>query len=77
MNERIRELAEQCYYEDTECSTWSLNNRHFDYNKFAELIVNECMNHMIATDFNDVNGSHNAAIQAAADELMEHFGIGE
>ena len=33
MNERIRELAEQCY-ED--------NSTQIDVNKFAELIVKEC-----------------------------------
>lgn len=36
MNERIRELANQCW-------DMRLDGRHFDQEKFAELIVQECM----------------------------------
>lgn len=35
MNERIRELANQCWDE-------RLDGMHFDQEKFAELIVREC-----------------------------------
>jgi hypothetical protein len=37
MNQRIEELAEQCYVE-----TGSEYTNHFAYWKFAELIVREC-----------------------------------
>ncbi len=37
MNERIEEFAKQCYVK-----TGSLHTDHFEYWKFAELIVQEC-----------------------------------
>ena len=37
MNERIKELAEQCWDQ-------RLDGRHFDQEMFAELIVKECAN---------------------------------
>ena len=41
MNERIRELAEQCYEHDP---SWTgVGQRIFNKEKFAELIVWECM----------------------------------
>ncbi len=38
MNERIKELAQQCWKERPE------GQLHFDNEKFAELIVKECAN---------------------------------
>ena len=38
MNERIRELAEDCYNE--------FYNIHIDLEKFAELIVKSCLDNM-------------------------------
>ena len=37
MNERIRELEQQCVYWDADAETYE-----FDREKFAELIVREC-----------------------------------
>ena len=38
MNERIRELAEQCYHRYSE--------HNIDLEKFAQLIVKECMSYL-------------------------------
>ena len=46
MNERIRELAEQSYKEVIETNDYNgsaYTVREFDKDKFAELIVQECM----------------------------------
>ena len=41
MNERIKELAEQCYEHD---QSWTgVGQRIFNKEKFAELIVAECL----------------------------------
>ena len=41
MNKRIKELAEQCYEHD---QSWTgVGQRIFNKEKFAELIVRECM----------------------------------
>jgi hypothetical protein len=65
MKERIRELAEQAglnapYGSDHE------GLRDFDYRKFAELIVQECLS--IA----DRRGAYNVM-----DDIIEHFGVEE
>lgn len=44
MNERIRELAKQCT-SWSEGSTWT-SREVFDKEKFAELIVRECVLHL-------------------------------
>ena len=38
MNERIKELWEQC-----KTTNWSIDNPEYDHEKFAELIVKETM----------------------------------
>jgi len=44
MNERIRELAEQCWEARKYGPPW------FEYEKFAELIVRECANYAFSDD---------------------------
>jgi hypothetical protein len=44
MNERIKELAKQCWEERTE------GQLHFDNEKFAELIVRECAGQCLSDD---------------------------
>jgi hypothetical protein len=72
MNERIKQLALECYSPYT----------NFDYKKFAELIVQECMkvavfkdSGMIATA--DVAGYMAAGRSTAARMIKEHFGVEE
>ena len=62
MNERIRELADQCYHRYSEYN--------IDLDKFAELIVRECIN---------------VAMRSVSDDepkeawylIQEHFGVEE
>jgi hypothetical protein len=62
MNERIRELVEQCHHRYSE--------HHIDLEKFAELIVKECVT---------------VAMRAVSDDepkeawylIKEHFGVEE
>jgi hypothetical protein len=65
MNERIKELAEQCT-SWSEGSTWT-SREVFDKEKFAELIVKECI---------DVVGKATASPNGYQ-ALMKHFGVEE
>ena len=65
MNERIKELVEQA----TECYS-NGQERTFDKEKFAELIVRECAN--VANSGIDPAESH-----LIGDDILEHFGVEE
>jgi hypothetical protein len=72
MNKRIQELAEQCttIYNST---TFPVD-KDFDYEKFAELIVKEC----IDVCANGWQGEFTAAgISQCVSDLREHFGVTE
>ena len=61
MNKRIFELAEQCWDQ-------RLDGRHFDQEKFAELIVEECAN---VADENYIHrGSRTCGLA-----IRLHFGV--
>ena len=60
MNQRIRELAEQCWDQ-------RLDGRHFDREMFAELIIDECANWI-----NENVGMINEDARA---DLHKHFGV--
>jgi hypothetical protein len=63
MNERIRELAEQCWDR-------RLDGLHFDREQFAELIVQECAN---VADENYIHrGSRTCGLA-----IRLHFGVEE
>ena len=88
MNERIRELAEQA------TSTLSMNHEgyrgkgyieqveYFDKEKFAELIVKECLDIALevrgepATDTHYVIG-YDRACEKMISGIREHFGVEE
>jgi len=65
MNERIQELAEQCYVK-----TGSVHTDHFAYWKFAELIVRECCQMML-----DMEIKYPANLTVR--EIKKHFGVEE
>ena len=78
MNERIRELAEQCTYR-YESSNGSGEYEIFDREKFAELIVNDCLsiarlqrNNM---QFLASNPPQSAAAYDIERNIMNHFGV--
>ena len=58
MNERIRELHSQCKVCDKDTVLY------FDYEKFAKLIVQECMTNLY------LNGYDDAVVQ-----IQKHFGV--
>ena len=61
MNERIRELASQCWDR-------RLDGMHFDQEKFAELIIEECAN--IADENYIHRGSRTCGLA-----IRLHFGV--
>jgi len=67
MNERIKELAEQCT-SWSEGSTWT-SREVFDKEKFAELIVRECMQVLDPGEHQLIARFH------ARKWLAEHFGV--
>ena len=81
MNERIKELAEQCWDERPE------GQLHFDSEKFAELIVRECMNQVreqylpvLEDDLMMKDIRWNGYVQCGVDSyvaIREHFGVEE
>ena len=73
MNERIRELAEQCfYYGNFEGD--GIFTGQLDLEKFAQLIVKECI-----AICQDIDGEDNidakSGRQDCAVEIQEHFGV--
>ena len=76
MNERIRELESQCWEARQYGPPW------FDYKKFAQLIVKECISINRQRMFSDYEGdshrvAHNNALLCANSDMFEHFGVGE
>ena len=74
MNERIEELAKQCYV-----STGSPHTDHFEYWKFAELIVRECIGCCEQVISDPVPKSVDTFEQGGIhciDEIKQHFGLG-
>ena len=67
MNERIRELYNQCFVVLENQSP----NTGFDFEKFAELIVRECI------DIIDEEGSHEGGSIRSMKKIREHFGVEE
>lgn len=62
MNERIKELWEQC-----KTSNWTYDNQTYDHEKFAELIVQDCRD-MFMVDSVSWN---------LLNEKLEHLGVEE
>ena len=69
MNERIQELAEQCGFRP-QPSIYD-RNQSFDIEKFAELIVKECVREFVRKLPVSVNVSNRAA------HVFKHFGVEE
>ena len=78
MNERIRELAERCRRKFTcyECGESS-----FDHEKFAELIVQECIkrcdgNHEYKNHTDtDFGKGVVVGVEMCKEQIKEHFGV--
>ena len=93
MNERIKELAEQAHRStaDELAHLQRVHNRTYDLNesaaiyneKFAELIVRECIDKITTYDlvpghsakWEDIYDIHARLLQDLGEELKEHFGV--
>ena len=64
MNERIKELAKQCWDERPE------GQLHFDNEKFAELIVRECIEQVEV-----FNVRMDARPRHIVEAIKQHFGV--
>ena len=80
MNEKIRQLAEQAGFIDRGTNHTAYMN--FDHEKFAELIVRECAEQIIAkgTDWVDFAPSQTGVRPEywdMAQQIKQHFGVEE
>ena len=78
MNERIRELAEQAGYKHPDAVGMCEDYAYFDHEKFAELIVKECVQACInegKTYEIESAGEHSSNLYATA--IKKHFGVEE
>lgn len=77
MNERVQELKSQCYYEVT-LGTNAFNSHvvtRFDTDKFAELIIRECVNKIVIEQDNaEQNWSCKNGVHIAW-EMLDYFGV--
>jgi len=64
MNKRIKELAEQCWDR-------RLDGLHFDQEKFAELIVEECLDILEDEDNGELD---TRSVRLAMERMKRHFG---
>ena len=82
MNERIKELALQCgaWHQVYDQKLLKINE-YFNYEKFAELIVRECVNEVEGLQIYkytfswDIDQHWNRAIAHTTLHLKEHFGV--
>jgi hypothetical protein len=77
MNERIRELAEQAAestaaYPSGQNNSWETQVNFME--KFAELIVKECMEQVWYTREDGINGNVSEVIK---ERMKQHFGVEE
>ena len=73
MNERIKELIKQAT--TIEEHKWGVSYDNFDKEKFAELIVRECLD--IAQDRAAFDGFPPNDVNHIIDEIKQHFGVEE
>ena len=77
MNDRIKELAEQATV--IRKTFHGIEHIEFDKEKFAELIVKECID-IVAKEHDegiDRHGDYQLALYEAYREIKEHFGVEE
>ena len=78
MNERIKELAEQAGFIDRGTNHTAYMN--FDHEKFAELIVRECMRMCDCADVSLLEHNYPKEASGASSVkqfIAEHFGVEE
>ena len=75
MNERIQKLAEQAGYKHPDAVGKCEDYAYFDHEKFAELIVKECIS--IAQDRAAFDWAPPNDVNDIINEIKEHFGVEE
>jgi hypothetical protein len=87
VNERIRELKQQALHWSGENVNRNLYSNYEieqkEYEKFAELIVRECIDKITTYDlvpghsakWEDIYDIHSRLLQDLGEELKEHFGV--
>ena len=73
MNERIQELIKQC----EDYGSWDNKVYTFDKEKFAELIVVECLGIVDDAERGGSNEIWDNAVKFIRRDLQEHFGVEE
>ena len=81
MNERIKELAKQHFLRDIRTENGWEDYPHYEFNedeleKFAELIVGECIDIASQEDF-DVMMKEGYPCSQTAKKIKQHFGVEE
>ena len=71
MNERIKEIIKQAT--TVEEHKWGVSYDKFDREKFAELIVKECLSIVEPTE--DSGDEWCVTLKETAQEIKEHFGV--
>jgi hypothetical protein len=75
MNERIKELEQQCWSHRVD-GTLVDGQLHFDTKKFAELIVKKCIEQASIGNGHG-NNQWDRALTFSAKNIKEHFGVEE
>ena len=78
MNERIKELAEQAGYKHPDAVGMCEDYAYFDHEKFAELIVRECVGIVegISPGYKDYRDQIEDAFRRdCMEEIKQHFGV--
>lgn len=82
MNERIKELIEQCIEQCEDYGSWDNMVYTFDKQKFAALIIEECYQHckdqlMDKKLAEEAGLDYNDGVMDCANGLLQHFGVEE
>lgn len=76
MNERIEELAEEHGFIHEFMTTGERNDALQKYKKFAELIVQECVDRIKNADMTDLEGSDpDDVLWLVERQVVKHFGV--
>ena len=70
MNERIRELEQQCVYWDADEETYE-----FDREKFAELIIQDCVRVCNKVYFDNYPDAEDFERSEEGEAIKQHFGV--
>ena len=75
MNPKLKELALRANMEYDVFLPDAWTGESKDLEKFAELIVKECVKYLKTTDFSEIVGNQNDVAETAAEDLQNLFGV--